>query len=43
LRTIHGFIVRAAPSEAEVSLLHGVITALCGRRLDGRRRGEPRR
>lgn len=41
-RTLQTFLLRGAPTEAEVGLLHGVITALSGRRLDGRRRGAPR-
>jgi len=41
VRTIRNLIARAAPTEAEVGLLHGIVTALSGRRKDGRPRGRP--
>ena len=41
-RTLQTFLLRGSPTQAEVSLLHGVVTALSGRRLDGRPRGAPR-
>ncbi len=43
LRTLRNAIVRADLAESEISLLHGVVTALSGRRADGRPRGAPRK
>lgn len=41
-RSLVTYLLRGAPRESEVSLLHGVVTALSGRRADGRLRGAPR-
>jgi tRNA/rRNA methyltransferase len=39
LRNIRNLLLRTVPSEAELRTLHGIVTALSGRRLDGRPRG----
>jgi tRNA/rRNA methyltransferase len=39
IRTIRNLIARAEPTDQEVGVLHGIVTALSGRRLGGAQRG----
>ena len=41
-QSIRTMLQRSEPTEQEVRTLHGVITALSGRRLGGKPRGTPR-
>ena len=43
IRNLRSLFHRTQPSEAEVRTLHGIVTALSGRRLGGRPRHDPRR
>lgn len=42
VRTIRNLIARAQPTDQEVGVLHGIVTALSGRRLGGAERRRPR-
>jgi len=42
IRTIRNLIGRAQPTDQEVGVLHGIVTALSGRRLGGAERRRPR-